>query len=89
MGIIDCLPRVFRVVIKELTSSHPTHVPSLQMKTTKRMATEVRSSDFDLAKGNTVNGVKTHISRACEKGRCLSRGQQLPRFLALAVLWER
>jgi hypothetical protein len=42
------------------------------MKTMKRMgnvnATEVRSSDFNLEKGNTVNGVDTHVSRACEKG---------------------
>jgi len=31
-------------------------------------ATEARSSDYDLAEGNTVDGVQTHVSRACEKG---------------------
>ena len=31
-------------------------------------ATEVRPSDFDSAEGNTVDGVRTHVSRASEKG---------------------
>ena len=31
-------------------------------------ATEVRSSYFDLAERNTVDGVRTHVSRASEKG---------------------
>ena len=45
-------------------------MPSLQMEMSKRMgyvnATEVRSSDFDLAKGNTVDGVRTHVSSVRE-----------------------
>jgi hypothetical protein len=50
----------------------PTRVPSVQTETTKRMgytnATEVRSSYFDLAEGNTVDEVRTVVSRASEKG---------------------
>ena len=30
-------------------------------------ATEVRPSDFDFGEGNTVDGVRTHVSRASEK----------------------
>jgi hypothetical protein len=29
-------------------------------------ATEVRSNDFDLAEGNTVDGFRGHVSRMCE-----------------------
>jgi hypothetical protein len=29
---------------------------------------EARSDDYDLVEGNTVDGVRTHGSQACEKG---------------------
>ena len=31
-------------------------------------ATEARPNDYDLAEGNTRDGVQKHVSRACEKG---------------------
>jgi len=29
---------------------------------------EARSGDYGLVEGNTVDGVRTHVSRGCEKG---------------------
>jgi hypothetical protein len=31
-------------------------------------ATEARSNVYDLAEGNTRDGIQKHVSRACEKG---------------------
>jgi hypothetical protein len=31
-------------------------------------ATEARSGDYDLSEGRTVDGVRSHASRACERG---------------------
>jgi hypothetical protein len=64
---------------------------SLQMETTKRKgyanATEARLNDYDLAEGNTVDGVRSHVSRACEKG--IRMRMPFVRTTAASVLGSR